>query len=236
MNRRGAATVVALGAAAAWCAPAPAPIVRPLAELLGIPRRLDSDRGIALTFDDGPHPQGTPAVLDILRDAGVTATFFLVGEQVERWGAIAADIAAAGHEIAVHGYRHRNLLLRTPAGIAADLDRAMAVIGEATGRDPACYRPPHGVFSPAGLAVAERRGLAPLLWSRWGCDWRARATPQGVARRVTRDLTAGDVLLLHDADHYSCDDSWRTTVAALPLVLAAIAATGLPLVAVTQSM
>jgi len=227
---------VALGAAAAWCAPAPAPIVRPLAELLGIPRRLNSDRGIALTFDDGPHPRGTPAVLDILGGAGVTATFFLVGEQVERWPEIAADIAAAGHEIALHGYRHRNLLMRTPAGIAADLDRAMAVIGATTDREPACYRPPYGVFSPAALAAVQRLGLAPLLWSRWGCDWRARETPQRVARRATRDLTAGDVILLHDADHYSCDGSWRTTVAALPLVLAAIAATGEPLVGVSHSM
>ena len=227
---------VALGAAAAWCAPAPAPIVRPLAEFLGIRRRLRSDRGIALTFDDGPHPQGTPAVLDILRDAGATATFFLVGEQVERWPDIAADIAAAGHEIALHGYRHHNLLRRTPRGIAADLDRALAVIRAATDRRPACYRPPYGVFSPAALAAAQRRGLAPLLWSRWGCDWRARETPRSVARRATRDLTAGDVILLHDADHYSCDGSWRTTVAALPLVLAAIAATGEPLVGVSHSM
>ncbi len=236
MNRRNVATLVALGAAAAWCAPAPAPIVRPLAELFRIPRTLNSDGGIALTFDDGPHPQGTPAVLDILRDADATATFFLVGEQVERWPRIAADIAAAGHEIALHGYRHRNLLRRTPRGIAADLDRAMAVIAAATDREPGCYRPPYGVFSPAGLAAAQHRGLAPLLWSRWGCDWRACATPQSVARRATRELTPGDVILLHDADHYSCDGSWRTTVAALPLVLAAIAATAEPFVGVSHAM
>ena len=93
-----------------------------------------------------------------------------------------------------------------------------------------------GVFSPAGLAVAERRGLAPLLWSRWGCDWRVRETPERVALRATRDLTAGDVVLLHDADHYSCDGAWRTTAAALPLVLAALAKTGVPFVRVTQSM
>ena len=236
MNRPGAVTLVALGAAAVWCAPAPAPVLRPIADLFRIPCRLGSDRGIAITFDDGPHPQGTPAVLEILRDAGATATFFLVGEQVERWPALAAEIASAGHEIALHGYRHRNLLLRTPAAIAADLDRAAAVIGEATGRQPACYRPPFGVFSPAGLAAVERRGWAPLLWSRWGCDWRARETPQTVARRATRDLSSGDVVLLHDADHYSCDGSWRTTAAALPLVLAAVAETEVPFVGVTQSM
>ena len=64
-------------------------------------------RGVGLTFDDGPHPQGTPATLDALSAAGATATFFLVGEQVARWPGLAAEIAAAGHEIGLHGYRHR---------------------------------------------------------------------------------------------------------------------------------
>jgi peptidoglycan/xylan/chitin deacetylase (PgdA/CDA1 family) len=228
-------TLGALGAAAAWCAPAPAPLVPSLAAALGIRCRLRHQSGIALTFDDGPHPNGTPAVLDALRSASATATFFLVGEQVERWPALAAEIATGGHEIALHGYRHHLLLRRTPADLARDLDRALAVIGEATGRVPTCYRPPYGVFSAAGLAQVRRRGWVPLLWSRWGRDWGPYETPETIARRATTGLTQGDVVLLHDADHYSSPGSWRRTVAALPLILEAVSDLGAPFVSATQA-
>jgi peptidoglycan/xylan/chitin deacetylase (PgdA/CDA1 family) len=214
---------------------APAAVVPPLAHAFGIPLRLPHSRGIALTFDDGPHPEGTPAVLDVLRDAGATATFFLIGEQVERRPALAAEIAAAGHEIALHGYRHTLLLRRTRRALEDDLDRALDAIADATGRVPRCYRPPYGVFSAAGLALARRRGWMPLLWSRWGRDWERRATPEAIARRATDGLEPGDVVLLHDADYYSASGSWRRTAAALPSIVDAVAARGVPCVAVTQS-
>src|SRR6266540_3949028 len=109
-----------------------APIASSVSEGLGITRTVDGD-GVALTFDDGPHAQGTPAVLEALAAAGARATFFLVGEQVERRPALAAEIAAAGHEVALHCHRHRNLLRLRPSQVSADLVRAVAVIGEATG-------------------------------------------------------------------------------------------------------
>jgi peptidoglycan/xylan/chitin deacetylase (PgdA/CDA1 family) len=209
-----------LAAAAAWCLPAPAAHVRRLCAPLGISRTLPlGSRDVALTFDDGPHPQGTPAVLEILAAHGATATFFLVGEQVQRHRSVAAEIAAAGHAIALHGFRHRNLLTVPPRALAADLDHAHALIAEATGQAPSVYRPPFGIFSPAGLAIARRRGWEPMLWSQWGKDWRRFTKPQTIARRVTASVAPGDVLLLHDADYYSAKDSWRRTVAALPLVL-----------------
>jgi peptidoglycan/xylan/chitin deacetylase (PgdA/CDA1 family) len=222
------ALVAAGASAAAWSVPALAPIAPPVAAALGLPRRLPAGSlGAALTFDDGPHPGGTPAVLETLRSRGARATFFLVGEQVERHPALAAEIAAAGHAVALHGHRHRLLLRVGPRALADDLDRGAAAIGEATGVAPALYRPPYGIFSPAALALVRRRGWRPLLWSRWGHDWRRRITPQAIAAEVTEDLGDGDVLLLHDADHYSARDSWRRTAAALPLVLDALAARGL---------
>ncbi|MFN2629093.1 MAG: polysaccharide deacetylase family protein [Gaiellaceae bacterium] len=229
------ALVAGLAGAACWCAPAPAPLVPLVARVLAIPRRLDGASGVALTFDDGPHPDGTPATLELLARANVTATFFLVGEQVVRWPELAAAIAAAGHEIAVHGYRHMLLLRRLPSALARDLAEAADAIGEATGQAPAVYRPPYGVFSAAGLALTRRRGWLPLLWSRWGRDWERGATPEAIARRATRALAAGDVLLLHDADHYSSAGSWRHTVAALPLVIEAASSRGLPFVPVTHA-
>ena len=195
-----------------------------MAHALGIRRRL-GERGVVLTFDDGPHPEGTPAVLEALGDA--PAIFFLVGEQVERHTATVAEIAAAGHEIALHAYRHRNQMRVGPRAAADDLRRGMEAIGMATGRTPALHRPPYGIFTPAGLALSRRAGLTPLLWSRWGRDWRARTTPGEIARLATRDLGPGDVVLLHDADHYSAAGSHRRTAAAVPLILADIERRGL---------
>ncbi len=197
--------------------------------MLGIRRRLDGP-GIALTFDDGPHPQGTPAVLVELARYGVHATFFLVGEQVERDPSLAAEIVAAGHEIALHGYAHTLLLRRTPAALERDLDRALSAIEGATGVSPTVYRPPYGVFSAAGLASCRRRCWVPTLWSRWGRDWGARETPSAIARRAAAGAVAGDIILLHDADHYSSAGSWRRTAAALPAILDSLLATAAPLV------
>jgi peptidoglycan-N-acetylglucosamine deacetylase len=173
-------------------------------------------------------------VLGQLERAGVKATFYLVGEQVERRPALAAEIAAAGHEIGIHGYHHVLLLRRTPGGLRDDFDRAASVIGEATGMQSHSYRPPYGVFSLPGLRLARER-WSPLLWSHWGRDWEARATPSSIAALATRGLGPGAIVLLHDSDAYSARASWRQTVAALPAVLEAALATGEPLVTASQS-
>jgi peptidoglycan/xylan/chitin deacetylase (PgdA/CDA1 family) len=231
------AQLLALGlaGAAAWTWPAPAPLAPRVAERLGIRCRLAGTTGVALTFDDGPHPEGTPAVLEVLAAAGATATFFLVGEQVVRWPQVAAEIAAAGHEIAMHGYLHRLLLRRRVAALASDLDRAYDVIASATGREPSLYRPPYGVFSSGALGLVRRRGWEALLWSAWGRDWGAHETPDLIARRSLRGLRGGDVVLLHDADHYSAPDSWRRTVAALPLIIEGVGAREQPFVPASHS-
>ena len=183
--------------------------------------------GCALTFDDGPHPRGTPAVLDALAAAGAHATFFLVGEQVQRNPGLAAEIAAAGHGIALHCHRHRNLLRLGPRQTRADILRAQAIVEDATGRPIALYRPPYGILNATALACARRRGWRTLLWSHWGRDWEARATPDSIAAQVTSGVRPGAVLLLHDADDYSAPGSWRRTVAALPRVLDVLAEQGL---------
>jgi peptidoglycan/xylan/chitin deacetylase (PgdA/CDA1 family) len=218
-----------------WFAPALAALVPRLADAYRIERRLASQDRVALTFDDGPHAQGTPAVLEALARGGAYATFFLVGEQVVQRPALAREIVDAGHEVAVHGYRHSLLLRRRVRELAADLDRALAVIADATGVAPVLYRPPYGVFSSGALAHVRERGWRPLLWSTWGRDWERRATAQSIARRATSGLRPGDVVLLHDSDAYSSADSWRRTAAALPSVLEAVSALGVPASAVTHS-
>jgi peptidoglycan/xylan/chitin deacetylase (PgdA/CDA1 family) len=218
-------------ALAGYMLPGLAGAVSALRAPLGVEDRTASGRGYALTFDDGPHARGTPAVLELLAAAGAPATFFLVGEQIQRNPSLAREIASAGHPIGVHCHRHRNLLRLTPRQVRTDLDRATAAIEDATGVAPALYRPPYGVLNASALRLANARGWRTLLWSHWGRDWEQRATPESIAARVTQGAGEGSVLLLHDADDYSAPGSWRRTVAALPQVLSTLADRGLQPVA-----
>ena len=214
-------------AVAGYMLPGLAAAVSALRAPLGIEDRTASGRGYALTFDDGPHPRGTPAVLELLAGAGAPATFFLVGEQIERNPSLSREIVSAGHQIGLHCHRHRNLLRLTPRQVRSDIDRARAAIEDATGISPALYRPPYGALNTSALRVANARGWRTLLWSHWGRDWERGATPESIAARVTAGAGEGSVLLLHDADDYSAEGSWRRTAAALPRVLETLAARGL---------
>lgn len=215
-------------AAGAWALPAPSAHLPALADALQIARTADVGPGtVGLTFDDGPHPQATPAVLDVLARYGASATFFVVGEQVDRHPGIIEEIVAAGHRLAVHGDRHVCQLRRTPHGLAADIARCAARVRDIQPGPITHWRAPYGVFSPAGLAIGRRLGWQPLLWSRWGRDWTARATAESIAGRVTEGAVVGDVLLLHDSDAYGAAGCWRATVAALPRILDRLGTRGL---------
>jgi peptidoglycan-N-acetylglucosamine deacetylase len=214
-------------AMAGYVLPALAFYSRALRESLGVEDRTASGLGWALTFDDGPHAQGTPAVLEVLADHGIRATFFLVGEQVLRNPAISREIVAGGHEIGLHCHRHRNLLRLAPWQVREDIMRAQAAIEDATGITPALYRPPYGILNATALRLSRRAGRRTLLWTHWGRDWEARATPESIAARVTDNVDEGSVLLLHDADDYSAPGSWRRTVLALPRMLDVLAERGI---------
>jgi peptidoglycan-N-acetylglucosamine deacetylase len=174
---------------------------------------------VALTFDDGPDPLSTPFFLRALEDRKVTATFFLLGCQASRSPGLVREIAAAGHEIGIHGWLHRPLLLRGPRATYDDFARARDTVGAVTGRTPRLFRPPYGVMSTAAHLAARRLGLTPVLWTAWGEDWRARATPESVHRTVTRDLDGGGTILLHDSDCTSAPGAWHSALGALPRIL-----------------
>jgi peptidoglycan/xylan/chitin deacetylase (PgdA/CDA1 family) len=230
----GAAAGGAVAAAAGHALPAPAAVVPGLGEALGIEMRQPGSEGVAITFDDGPHPQGTPLVLEALREAKAPATFFLAGEQVERRPALAAEIVAAGHRVELHCHRHRNQLRLTPGALIDDGERGRAAIEEATGQAIRDYRPPYGIFSALGLRAVRRRGWRPVLWSLWGRDWKRGATAESIAKRATGGAAAGDILLLHDADHYSAGGSWARTAAALPAILDELGGQGLRAVSLAR--
>jgi len=182
--------------------------------------------GVGLTFDDGPDPRGTPAVLETLAGLGWRATFFLLGSQVRRHPRIARQVVDAGHEVAVHGTDHRNHLVRGPRGIRRDVLQAVEAVTGTTGVRPRWFRPPYGVLTAGTLWAAREAGLVPVLWTAWGEDWRA-GPPEQITAAVMRTLRDGGTVLLHDSDCTSRPGSWRSTAAALPLLAARMRAQGL---------
>ena len=179
---------------------------------------------VALTFDDGPDPVSTPAFLAELDRRGWHATFFMLGKRVRQAPSLVGEVVAAGHEVAVHGDEHRNMLRRTPWGAREDIRRATDTIAELTGQDPIWFRPPFGVLSLGALRGAKRAGLTTVLWTTWGRDWRQEATPSTVVADVLRRYVAGGTVLLHDADGESYPGSWRSALGALAPLADAFAA------------
>ena len=220
-----AAAVAALGALANA-----APMVTSLGPVRAacFPRLtgLGDPKHVALTFDDGPDPASTPLFLEALEEAGVRATFFLLGRMAQRAPSLARELADAGHEVALHGWRHRAHVALTPAQTLRDLQRGRDEVAEAIGREPLWYRPPYGVATAATFAACRKLGLRPVLWSAWGRDWTADATPESVFKTVAGDLRGGGTVLLHDSDCTSKPQSWRATLGALPLLLSHCAEQG----------
>ena len=183
------------------------------------------DEGVALTFDDGPDPDCTPAVLDALAAAGARAVFFLVGEQVEAHPELARRVSEEGHAVALHGFRHVEHDELGPQA-RADLERGAAAVADATGQEPRLYRPPYGRFSEGSYAAAGELGLTPVYWSAWGCDWEP-IPAERIAELTIRDLEPGAIVLLHDSPRYANRPSAAPTAEALPAILAALHARGL---------
>ena len=179
---------------------------------------------VALTFDDGPDPRSTPAILAELDRAGWQATFFMLGTMARQSPGLVSEVIAAGHEVAVHGDEHKNMLRRTPRAARDDIRRATDTLADLTGQHPTWFRPPFGILSAGALRGARRVGLRTVLWTTWGRDWRQEATPDTVVADVCRRYVDGGTVLLHDSDCESYPGSWRSTLGALPLLAERFAA------------
>jgi peptidoglycan/xylan/chitin deacetylase (PgdA/CDA1 family) len=180
---------------------------------------LGSSPGVALTYDDGPDPVGTPRFLDLLAAHDVHATFFLLGRHAEEHLPLVREMAAAGHELAVHGWDHRCVLTKTRGELISDLARTVDLITEVSGGPPTWYRPPYGVMSLASERAARAAGLRTVLWSTWGRDWQSSASPTRIVRRVERHVSPGATVLLHDSDRMASPGSWVNTLGASGLLL-----------------
>jgi len=174
--------------------------------------------GLYLTFDDGPNPVATEAILDTLAAEQVPAAFFMVGEHVRRFPATARRVAQAGHEIGNHTQHHVKLHTLGPARIRSELERAHGTIAETTGRSPRAFRAPHGYRNPFVASAVRRLGYTVFGWSFgvWDSD---RPPSEEIRRRVRAKLAPGAIVLLHDGDGYDPAGDRRPTAEALPGII-----------------
>ncbi|MCC6851212.1 MAG: polysaccharide deacetylase family protein [Rubrivivax sp.] len=191
---------------------------------------------VALTFDDGPDPEVTPRVLDMLDAAGARATFFVIGRRAQAAPALTREIVARGHALGNHSAVHRHhFALLGPGGFAREIGRAQQILADVAGVRAHCFRAPAGLRNPLLDPVLHRLGLQLVSWTRRGLDTRDGDAAR-VHARLVRGLAAGDILLLHDG-HAARTPSGRPVVlAVLPPLLSALRAAGLATVTLAEAV
>ncbi len=177
----------------------------------------DRDRRLYLTFDDGVHPN-TPRLLDLLRDANATATFFILGSTVAERPDLVRRMIAEGHAVAGHTHTHCDLVKADAATLARELDASQAALEAASERRVMALRPPWGRFGWREWRAARRRGLRLILWSVDSQEWKLSTAEALLHRLKPYPFAPGDILLLHD--------DYARTLAALPELLAHLRAQG----------
>lgn len=184
-----------------------------------------SEKVVALTYDDGPNPPHTQALLELLAQHGVKATFFLKGRNVEAYPQTLQAILQAGHEIGNHSYSHRPMFSLSQSAMQEEVARTSAAIAEVTGSTPALFRPPYGGQGPGLKLALAALGLPSILFGPVGFDWEV-TDPQRIADNVLADIEPGAFVLLHDGDGDSDDprtqNSRAPTVAATGIIIEAL--------------
>jgi peptidoglycan/xylan/chitin deacetylase (PgdA/CDA1 family) len=182
---------------------------------------------VCLTFDDGPDPEVTGRVLDMLDRHHAKASFFCVGERAKAQPELVKEIVRRGHSVENHSDGHSPAFaFYGPWRLAREVDAGQAAIAGATGREPRFFRAPAGFRGPLLDPVLALRGLRYVSWTRRGLDT-VDSDPQRVAARLTQGLAAGDVLLLHDRAYRRASGGEPLVLSVLPMVLERIAAAGL---------
>jgi peptidoglycan/xylan/chitin deacetylase (PgdA/CDA1 family) len=191
---------------------------------------------IALTFDDGPDPEITPQVLELLERYNARATFFCIAERAARHPELVREIARRGHEVENHSRGHRaTFALLGLGGLRREIAAAQSTLADLAGRPPRFFRPPAGLRNPLLDPVLHALGLKLVSWTRRGFDTQRR-DPVEVARLLTRGLAAGDILLLHDGECARTEAGEPVAVAVLPRVLETAHAQGLRPVTLAQAL
>jgi peptidoglycan/xylan/chitin deacetylase (PgdA/CDA1 family) len=204
--------------------PTGTPTLKPL-----ISQGSSAKREIALTFDDGPNPTYTPQVLSILHQYGVSATFFVIGQQVQAYPDLVQQEYAMGHIVGNHSWNHPDLTRLAAGDIHTQLSNTSDAIEQATGVRPSFFRPPYGAYNYQVLLQASNLGLQPILWSVDPHDWNGPPSSNSIVQRVLNMAQNGSIILMHDGG-----GDRSQTVAALPTIIRTLRSRGYKLVTVPQ--
>ena len=183
---------------------------------------------IALTFDDGPHPRYTREILDILDDYGITATFFVVGENVEYYPESFAMLLNSGHEIGNHTYSHPRFNNNQPGGIQEEIGKCHALLKDKFGYEATLFRPPEGRLNESVKTASTEWDYKIILWNVDTLDWK-HTPPQQIADHVVSGVRSGDIILMHDYISYN-----SPTPAALRIIIPRLLAHGFQFVTVSE--
>lgn len=188
---------------------------------------------VALTFDDGPNPPYTEQLLDVLKENHVSATFFLIGQNVEKHPELVKRIAAEGHQLGNHTYHHMDLLKADRKLIADEVDRTNQAIIAASGITPHLVRPPHGFRDPVVMEMMAERNLKVVEWSVMSRDWLNPGVDTIVERTISK-VKNGSIILLHDGDGIAAQDSRAQTIEATRRIIQILSAQGYKFVTVDE--
>jgi peptidoglycan/xylan/chitin deacetylase (PgdA/CDA1 family) len=188
-------------------------------------------KAIALTFDDGPSP-GTPALLDLLAEYHISATFFQIGANAVALPEIARAVHTAGHEIGNHSQTHPNFALTRPSFIGGEFAEAQKTIAQVTGQAPVWLRAPYGVRWFGFREMQERLGLKGVMWTVLGCDWKLPA--EAIAERVAARVSDGCIICLHDGRGTLKDPDVTPTIEAVRRIVPNLLEKGYHFETVTQ--
>jgi len=197
----------------------------------GVTSRADTSRKVVvLTFDDGPHPVFTPAILEILDQYQVKATFFMIGNRMEKYPGLVREVYERGHEIANHTYTHPNDLRTLPmVTLNSELDRTNELIRQTTGKECTLFRPPRGILNNRLVEEISCQGYGIYLWTV-SADNRNAPTPELMCARVEKNIQPGGIILLHDGRI----PSRIKDVAATRLIIKRLTARGYRFVTLTE--
>lgn len=190
-----------------------------------------SKRQVALSFDDGPDRTFTPRILDVLREHGVKATFFVIGNRVAAHPDVVARMVREGHVVGSHSWDHPNLAKLGPDKVREQLVRAEDAIYRVAGYRPRLFRPPYGSIQESGILEARDLGYTIVNWNVDSLDWKGLSAEQ-VATNVLAHVYPGSIILLHSAGGEGSD--LEGTVRALPEIIRRLKADGVTFVTIPE--
>jgi len=194
-------------------------IANPRGALLGKVLWRGNRRGVALTFDDGPHPFYTPRVLEILERFQAKASFFVIGKHLEKHGDLVASMSRAGHVVGNHSYGHfRTMSLLSSPKIRQEILQCQKEVGKWVGYQPRFYRQPAGFRNPKIFGILKELGMNMVGWQVRAFDTQLR-DPQTIARKILEKIQPGGVILLHDGSDSEQNQDRTPTLEALPAIL-----------------